>query len=524
MQRLDTRAKDDATRIFCRDLTAMCVRWFGFSSGSPAAAQPINVNIYLPGAASGGKGVPAVPKTASLAAKQAKEGAALRLQLKAQDEQIRKLLARTKPKQAATQLSNAQKVQSVLSSAVSDLSSRLHVQNPIKLAAQLGVANPVNTQEPAAAGKAVAAKNAAAAQNGRASSSTSVAKETPAQVAAAKAAHLKKVEEIDGLLLKANAKTAKLKSTPSTSADASKARTQVLADRSASEQMAAAEEREDEVRHHKQLVQEMNGRVPVRRSVARGQALDQQESNSFFQRGGVRLPGGQASKLKHDFRSQMYALDKAAGDAESMKITGSISDIIPQALFHAMNRQNAIHAMTHSRPKHKGFPARSDSERVFGHSVQGQVKLPSDQDVIKENNRMLSGLEMAAGYKSPSVVKSSNTGDGWGEDYHRHNHGWSSRRWLGTAAARHGDDASRADAAFDDGSDIPVLHDGWGEHDYADAKSKPVQQGLSGWKNQLKSSEQSLGFKGLMAKQRGGATRHSELRDVEEASRDGWLR
>ena len=284
----------------------------GQTSGSPAAAQPINVNIYLPGAASGGKGVPAVPKTASLAAKQAKEGAALRLQLKAQDEQIRKLLARTKPKQAATQLSNAQKVQSVLSSAVSDLSSRLHVQNPIKLAAQLGVANPVNTQEPAAAGKAVAAKNAAAAQNGRASSSTSVAKETPAQVAAAKAAHLKKVEEIDGLLLKANAKTAKLKSTPSTSADASKARTQVLADRSASEQMAAAEEREDEVRHHKQLVQEMNGRVPVRRSVARGQALDQQESNSFFQRGGVRLPGGQASKLKHDFRSQMYALDKAA--------------------------------------------------------------------------------------------------------------------------------------------------------------------------------------------------------------------
>ena len=486
-------------------------------SGSSSPAQPINVNIYLPGAASG-KDDSGVTKTTQVAAKQAKEGAALRAQLEAQDEQIRTLLASTKPRRAATQLSNAENVQAALSSAVSDMASRLHVENPVELAAHLGVANPVNTQE-SAVRRAVATKNAAAAQNVQASlvknvlpaSSAASAKETQAQAAAAaKAAHLKKVEEVDGLLLK-SARTDMLVSGPKKPASEAKARTQKLADGSANEQMVALEEKEHEDRHHQQLVQEMNGATPLRREHG-GQALDQQESSAFFQQGSVLLPGGQARKLKHEFRSQMYRLDQAAGkDAESMKITGSISDIIPHALFHAMNRQNAIHSMLHPEPKRTGFPARPDSDLVFGHSVQGKVKLPSDNYVIKENNRMLAGLEMAAGLGSSSVAKPARTGDGWGENHLRQK---PQQPWQ--------EDKESRDAVDDDG-DIPVLHDGWGEHDYA-VPSKSSEKGLAGWKNQLKSSEESLGFKGLMASQRGGGGRQSELSDAEHASRDGWLR
>ena len=500
-------------------------------SGSSSPAQPINVNIYLPGAASG-KDDSGVTKTTQVAAKQAKEGAALRAQLEAQDEQIRTLLASTKPRRAATQLSNAENVQAALSSAVSDMASRLHVENPVELAAHLGVANPVNTQE-SAVRRAVATKNAAAAQNVQASlvknvlpaGSAASAKETQAQAAAAaKAAHLKKVEEVDGLLLK-SARTDMLVSGPKKPASEAKARTQKLADGSANEQMVALEEKEHEDRHHQQLVQEMNGATPLRREHG-GQALDQQESSAFFQQGSVLLPGGQARKLKHEFRSQMYRLDQAAGkDAESMKITGSISDIIPHALFHAMNRQNAIHSMLHPEPKRTGFPARPDSDLVFGHSVQGQVKLPSDNYVIKENNRMLAGLEMAAGLGSSSVAKPARTGDGWGENDAkpaRTGDGWGENHLRQKPQQPWQEDKESRDAVDDDG-DIPVLHDGWGEHDYA-VPSKSSEKGLAGWKNQLKSSEESLGFKGLMASQRGGGGRQSELSDAEHASRDGWLR
>jgi hypothetical protein len=503
-------------------------------SGSSSPAQPINVNIYLPGAASN-KGDPAVTKTTQVAAKQAQEGAALRAQLEAQDEQIRKLLASNKPRWAATQLSNAEDIKATLSSAVSDMASRLHVENPVELAADLGVANPVNTKE-SAVGRAVATKNAAAAQHVQASlvknvlpsSSVAAAKETQAQAAAAaataaaaKAAHLKKVEEVDGLLLK-SARTDMLVTGPKKPASQGKARTQKLADGSANEQMAALEEKEHEDRHHQQIVQEMNGAPPLRREYG-GQALDQQERNSFFQQGSVMLPGGKARTLKHEFRSQMYRLDQAAGkDAESMKITGSISDIIPHALFHAMNRQNAIHSMLHPEPKRTGFPARPDSDAVFGHSVQGQVKLPSDNYVIKENNRMLSRLEMAAGYGSSSVAKPARSGDGWGENYAkpaRSGDGWGENYDLQKPWK---EDKESSDSVDADG-DIPVLHDGWGEHEYA-VPSKSSEKGLVGWKNQLKSSEESLGFKGLMATQQGGGGRQSELSDAEHAMRDGWLR
>ena len=525
-----TRATDENARFSCHCLISVLVRG---CSGPSSPAQPINVNIYLPGAASG-KGDPAVTKTTQVAAKQAKERAALRAQLEAQDEQIRKLLASTKPRRAATQLSNAENVKAALSSAVSDMASRLHVENPVELAAQLGVANPVNTQE-SAVGRAVATKNVAAAQHAQASlvknvlpassAAAAAAKETQAQAAAAaKAAHLKKVEEVDGLLLK-SAHTDMLVSGPKRPASEAKARTQKLADGSANEQMAALEEKEHEDRHHRQLVQEMNGATPLRREQG-GQALDQQESSAFFQQGSVLLPGGQARKLKHEFRSQMYRLDQAAGkDAESMKITGSISDIIPHALFHAMNRQNAIHSMLHPEPKRTGFPARPDSDLVFGHSVQGQVRLPSDNYVIRENNRMLAGLEMAAGRGSSSVAKPARTGDGWGENYAKPAHtgdGWGENYLRQKPPQPWHEDKKSSDAVDDDG-DIPVLHDGWGEHDYA-VSSKSSEKGLAGWKNQLKSSEESLGFKGLMASQREGGGRQSELSDAEHASRDGWLR
>jgi hypothetical protein len=463
-----------------------------------------------------------------------KQSAKLRLQLKAQDEQIHKLLADAKPKQAATELSN-KKIEAALSSAVSDMAAHLHAQNPIKLAAKLGVADPVALQEPAKNQVAGVKIPANVAQEAKILASGSTGSNTAVQTAAAKAAHLKKIEEMDGLLLKGKKGRNQLKVAPT---KLSKARTQQLADGSAREQLATAEAKEVQMSHHQQLVQAMGGsRTRARTSQLGGgnpvdpvdnPTLDQAESKAFFhsQHDEVRLPMNKASKLKHSYRKQMYDLDRAAGsDAEHMKITGSIRDVIPDALFHAMNRQNAIHDMLHPHSKRKGFPKRPSSDNVFGHSIAGEFHLPSDHDVIKENNRMLYGLESAAGYQTKSRnARTSGSGDGWGEhDAHHEDDGWKSKRWLGDKQALHDSDS---DGPVDHGS-IPVLSDGWGEHDDEKA-SKPSaasSQGLAGWKNQLKNSERALGFKGLMAQQAGGGvSRHTELEGARTASRDGWLR
>lgn len=498
-----------------------------YSAAPTATAQPINLNIYLPGAAPTAAAAPAAaPTTAQIAAQQVKQSAALRLQLKAQDAQIHKLLSDAKPKQAATELSNT-KIEAALSSAVSDMASHLHAENPIKLAAKLGVADPVALQEPAQ-GQVTGVTQTADKLPALLTAPGSMAPGTAAQTAAAKAAHLKKIEEMDGLLLKGKKRQNQLKVKPTKLA---KARTQELADGSAREQLASAVAKEERMRNHKQTVQEIGGSVAqARTSELRGGnevgdlALDQEESNSFFpsRQEGVRLPEDKASKLKHSYRSKMYELDRAAGsDAEHMKITGSIRDVIPDALFHAMNRQNAIHDMLAPARKHKGFPARQNSDRVFGHSVAGKFQLPSDRDVIKENNRMLEGLESAAGYQTRARTSSSSgIGDGWGEHYSRRDHdGWKSKRWLGDKTALH------SDRPVDHGR-IPVLTDGWGEHDADQSKASSHQRylGLAGWKAQLKNSEHALGFKGLMAKQSGFGTRHTELEDAKTASRDGWLR
>ena len=141
---------------------------------------------------------------------------------------------------------------------------------------------------------------------------------------------------------------------------------------------------------------------------------------------------------------------------------------------------------------------------------------------------MLSGLELAAGYKSPEARKASSaySGDGWGEHYARRRtekSGWNSKEWLGGAKA-----VQEEVRPFDDDS-IPVLSDGWGQHDGEQSTEQSVvapgaPQGLAGWKKQLKSSEQSLGMKGLMAKQKGIFTKHTQLKDAQRAASDGWLR
>ena len=100
--------------------------------------------------------------------------------------------------------------------------------------------------------------------------------------------------------------------------------------------------------------------------------------------------------------------------------------------------------------------------------------------------------------------------------------GWNSKRWLGDEKAV--DD----ERPLDDDS-IPVLSDGWGTHDFdkdvaRDPSASGTSQGLASWKNQLKSSEDNLGFKGLMAEQPGYGSRHSELEDAQTAAQDGWLR
>lgn len=476
---------------------------------------------------------PKAPSAAELVQEQAKKSASLRLQLMAQDQQIHKLLDETKPQQAATDLSS-QAIEATLASAVSDMSTRLHATNPIKEAAQLGVADPVDYTESAAmglrkstvAGKAVAVTAALKAP---------AAPQTAAQAAAAKAAHLKKVLEIDGLLLKGKKQQVQLKSTPAKyPAKLKKARTQELADGSAQEQLASAEAKEESMQHHHQLAKALKNRGHIRQQKDAGDqvdhpTLDQEESNSFFGEGhvqnGVRLPDQKATKLKYAYRSQMHKLDQAAGDAETMKITGSIRDLIPESLFHALNRQNVIHDMNHPRTRVKGFPSRRDSDTVFGHSIDGGPAVPSDHDVIKENNRMLSGLELAAGYKSPKARKTSSaySGDGWGQHHVRRNDdkGWNSKQWLGGAKVVQ--DEVRP---LDDDS-IPVLSDGWGQHDgdnEASVAATAAPQGLAGWKKQLKSSEQSLGMRGLMAKQMGMLSKHTQLQDAQRAASDGWLR
>jgi hypothetical protein len=496
-----------------------------YSAAPTAAAQPINLNIYLPGAAPTTAAAPvAAPTTAQIAAEQVKQSAALRLQLKAQDAQIHKLLADAKPKRAASELSKA-KIEAALSSAVSDMASHLRTENPIKLAAQLGVADPVALQEPAQ-GQVLGVTQAANKLPALSTAAGLAAPGTAAQTAAAKAAHLKKIEEMDGLLLKGKTSQNQLLEKPT---KLSKARTQELADGSARAQLAKAVADEERVRDHKKFVQQ--SLAQARTSQLRGenqvdgQGLDQEESNSFFpsRQEGVRLPEDEASKLKRSYRSKMYELDRAAGsDAEHMKITGSIRDVIPDALFHAMNRQNAIHDLLAPAKKHKGFPARQNSDNVFGHSIAGKFKLPSDRNVIKENDRMLEGLESAAGYQT-SARKSSSSGssDGWGEHYSRRDHdGWNSKRWLGDKTSLQDSGSSNRPM---DHNRIPVLSDGWGEQD-ADQDKASSHQGLAGWKTQLKNSEHALGFKGLMAEQSGFGTRHTELEDAKTASRDGWLR
>jgi len=494
-------------------------------------AQPINVNIYLPDSygAAAAVAAPAALTTAQIAARQIKQGAQLRLQLKAQDKQINELLQDAHPKQAAAHLSNAN-IEAALSSAVSDMSRRLHTQNPIQLAAQLGVANPVNVHEHAT--KKIIVPRNRVVKAGAPKAVLAKMTETPVQAAAVKAAYFRKVEEIDGLLLKGKKTPGQLKNPAKIVAKLGNARTQVLADGSAQEQMAAAEATEEAMQHHTQLVQALaGGQVRQLAAGAVGDkvdhpSLDQEESNSFFRgQQGVRLPGGQATKLKQKYHSQMVGLSQAAGDAETMKITGSISDLIPQSLFHAMNRQNVINEMAHPTVKNKGFPLHH-SESVFGHSIEGDsLKLPSDDDVIKENNRMLSSLELAAGYKTPTAQPqtSQHSGDGWGEHYSHEtqkNKGWNSQKWRGSSQS-----ADSAQPVDDDR--IPVLSDGWGQHDNDSEKSSAYlapRNGLDAWKQSLKTSEESLGMKGLMAKQKGLGTKHSELNDARTASRDGWLR
>ena len=282
---------------------------------------------------------------------------------------------------------------------------------------------------------------------------------------------------------------------------------------------------------HHQVVQALSSRQAAQRQLTRREQareegespeLDQEETNSFFRKehaAGSFLKGGQVHRLKHRYREQMYELDQAAGDAEKMKITGSIHDIIPTALYNAMNRQNVISGM---RSKVKGFP-----HRVFGHAVDHDLKLPSDEDVIKENSRMLSGLELAAGYrKQARTPGKESSSDGWGEHdtLDRRHHGWSSSRWLGGAK-----DVQDEEEPSSDDSPIPVLSDGWGQHDFdQESKSGSVAgagvQGLASWKQQLKSSESRMGFRGLMAEQKGYGTQHTELADAQDAAKDGWLR
>ena len=474
------------------------------------SSQPINVNIYLPSAASR---APEQPTSAQLAAHEAKNRAAVRLQLKEQDAQIKKILAETRPKEAAAQLSLSNpKIKAALSSAVSDEAARLHQPNPITQAAQLGVANPLASDDETETAKAVAAKNAASKPEAVTAHAKKKSAMTPAE---AKAAHLKKIMEIDGLLLKSKHK-AELPA---------KARIQELADGSARAQLADAEQKEEAMRHHHQLVQQLSSMGETHRSPqGDNHALDNHDvSRAFFdtqrrKRGG-RLSDEHANALKHNYHKQMYELDQAAGDAEHMKITGSIRDLIPNALFDAMNRQNAIHELAHPAERNKGFPARQNNGRVFGHDLS-QLHLPDDNDVIKENDRMLTGLEAAAGVGSRTSSRSS--GDGWGKHYSHHGSGWNSKRWLGDEKAV--DD----ERPLDDDS-IPVLSDGWGTHDFdkdvaRDPSASGTSQGLASWKNQLKSSEDNLGFKGLMAEQPGHGSRHSELEDAQTAAQDGWLR
>jgi hypothetical protein len=482
---------------------------------SSASGQPMNINIYLNSNGAGAlapvappAAAAASPTAAQLAVEQSEQ---VQQQLKAQDKQIQALLGATKPKQAASALSG--NIEAVLASAVSDMSKRLHTANPIQTAAQLGIPNPVAIHESSALSTTVTAAQAANGCQG---------------CTQAQAAHLKKVMEIDGLLLKDKARQQQLVGRPpvkhSEAQAQDKARMQKLAS-SAREELASAESREVSIRRHQEAVQALQSAGTGRQQLAQRSTdrptLDVSK-DLFKSENGVTLPQGEADSLKHDYRSQMYKLDRAAGDAENMKITGSISDLIPQALFHALNRQNVIHTMYHPPSEHKGFPARPNADRVFGHSVPTGLKLPSDAYVIKENDRMLTGLEMAAGYHAHKSAarrsqSSQDSGARWGH--------------IGTdrdnvrSSAKFFDDMDTKDARPLDHDSIPVLKDGWGQNDEGTQRTQGSAQSLADWKTDLKSRENRLGFKGLMAEQeRGVDTRHSELEDAQHAARDGWLR
>ena len=109
---------------------------------------------------------------------------------------------------------------------------------------------------------------------------------------------------------------------------------------SAREELASAESREVSRRRHQEAVQALQSVEKGRQQLAQ-RSMDRPTldvNKDFFKsEHGVSLSQGETDSLKHDHHSQMYKLDRTAGDVENMKITGSISDLIPQALVHALN-------------------------------------------------------------------------------------------------------------------------------------------------------------------------------------------